>query len=446
MMKCFRLAATLLLIAGVFLGSTAHAIAAANTQTIPLDSVVAVVNDDVITASELDRQLAKVNQQLKLRQIKAPAEDVLRWQVLNHLIDQKVELQTAARAGIEVDDATLDASIEQIAAHNKASLAQLKQLIEKEGISFAEYRAEIRKELIIERLLQREVGGRITISKQEVDKYLHSLAYEKQNILEYHLEDILIELPETPSSAQLQAAQKAADDIMAQLKAGKSFQALALARSTGQEALTGGDLGWRRMEEIPSAFAAVLPAMSPGDVSNPIRTGNGIHLIKLVDKRGNAEIHHTTETQVRHILLKTSSTSRDNELKAELEKIRTEIEQGKSFGEMAKLYSQDTVSAAKGGELGWVKPGMLVLPFEQTMNRLKPGVISEPVKTQFGWHIIQVQGRREKDDTAEYQEQQIRRRLFERQYEENTQLWVKRMRDASSIQILVNPPAGVEKL
>lgn len=409
---------------------------------IPLDSVVAVVNDDVITASELNHQVAKVSKQLASRQIKLPSEDELRWQVLNYLIDQKVELQTAARAGIEVDDATLDASIEQIAAHNKASLAELKKVIENDGLSFGEYRAEIRKEMLVERLLQREIGSRITISKQETDKYLHSLAYEKQNVVEYHLEDILIGLPEAPSSAQLQEAQKIADDIRVQLKQGRNFQELALAKSTGQEALSGGDLGWRRIEEIPTAFASLLSGMKPGDVSDPIRTGNGIHLIKLVDRRGNAGVHHTTETQVRHILLKTSgTTTRDNALKAELERIRTEIEHGASFAEMAKRYSQDTVSALKGGELGWIKPGMLVVPFEQAMNQLKPGIISEPVKTQFGWHIIQVEGRREVEDTAEYQEQQIRRRLYERQYEENTQLWVKRMRDASSVQILIPKPA-----
>lgn len=410
---------------------------ASATTTAPLDGIAAVVNNDVITLSELAKQEDKIKKHITARQIQTPSPLELRAQVLNYLIDRKVELQTAARAGIVVDDETLNAAVESIASKNGLTINELKQTITKDGLSYAEYRDEIRKEMTIERLLQREVGSRIVISKQEVDKYLHSVAYEQQNVREYHLEDILIALPEIPSSKELQAAQKTADDIREKLKNGQSFQELAIAKSNGHEALSGGDLGWRRLEEIPSIFTTTLPSMSAGEVAGPIRTGNGLHLIKLVAIRGNTTTHHTTETHARHILVKTNTLNPDEEIKAKLIKIKGEIENGKSFAEMAKTYSEDTVSALKGGDLGWITPGMLVEPFEKMMNQLKPGLISEPVKTQFGWHIIQVEARREKDDTAEYEEQQIRRRIFERQYEEGNQAWVKRMRDVSYVQIFI---------
>jgi peptidyl-prolyl cis-trans isomerase SurA len=410
-----------------------------SSPTTSLDGIAAIVNNDVITLSELEKQERKIRSHIATRQIQVPKPAELRAQVLDYLINRKIELQTAARAGIVVDDETLNAAIENIAGRNGLTIEQLKQTVTSDGLNFAEYQDEIRSEMTIERLLQREVGSRITISKQEVDKYLHSIAYEQQNVREYRLEDILIALPEIPSSAELQAAQKTADTIREKLKNGQSFAELAIAKSNGHQALSGGDLGWRRLEEIPSIFTTTVPSMRAGEVAGPLRGGNGLHLIKLVAIRGNNTAHHSTETHARHILIKTNAFTPDETIKEKLTKIKGEIENGKSFAEMARTYSEDTVSALKGGDLGWITPGMLVEPFEKAMNQLKPGFISNPVKTQFGWHIIQVDARRDKDDTAEYEEQQIRRRIFERQYEDASHAWIKRMRDASYVQVFIPP-------
>lgn len=408
----------------------------ADNAPAPLDKVVAIVNSDVITQGELNTQLTVVQAQLRASQVPLPSDQELQAQVLNHMIDEKIQLQTAERAGVEVDDEMLDQSIERVAARNQMTMAQFQQALEAEGLNYKNYREQIRKQITVDRILQREVKSRIEVTPQEVDKYLNSVAYAKQNIDEYHLSDILIALPEIPSSAQITAANQKAEAIISELKQGKSFAKLAAAQSAGSEALQGGDLGWRRIEEIPTVFASQITTIKTGEIIGPIRAANGIHILMLNGTRGSIKQHTVAETEVRHILLKNNGLYGDAETQALVAEIRRQIANGADFAEMAKKYSEDKGAAMNGGELGWVTPGVLVPPFEQAMNQLKIGEVSQPVKTQFGWHLIKVEGRRNKDNTEDYQREQIQKFVYERKFQEESQKWTKQMRDASFVEIV----------
>lgn len=401
-----------------------------------LDKVVAIVNDDVLTENELLAKFEIIKQQLANNQTATPNDQELRAQVLNHLIDQKIELQTAARAGIDVEDDTVNKSIEDIAKRNNLTLSAFKQYLTENDFDFNAFHDEIHDQIIIERLLQREIGSRITVTKQEIDKYLNSVAYEQANISEYQLQDILIALPDIPSTEQVRHADLKVNDILQKLQQGKSFEELAIAKSDGGEALQGGSLGWRRIEEIPTIFAEKVQIMEKGEVVGPIRAPNGYHILKLVDIRGTAGQHFTTEFNVKHILLRRDPVTADAVLKANIEKIRAQIENGLPFDEAAKKYSQDPISAAKGGALGWMTGEELVPAFTKAMNEVNVKTLSQPVRTEYGWHIIFVEERRQKEDTKEFQRKKIQKMVFERKYQEESQAWVKKMRDASYVEIV----------
>ncbi len=398
-----------------------------------LDKIVAFVNDDVITQSQLNHEINVVKQRLKRENTPLPPAKTLSDQVLEHLIDQKIELQTAARAGIEVDDAEVNNAIKRIAKTNHMTTAELRKKVTADGMTYSQYRAYIKDQVAVRHLLDQQVGSRIVVSKQEVDNFLNSEAYEARNVTEYHIEDILLALPEVPSSEDLHKAQAKAKTVLSQAKKGTNFKKLAIANSDGQQALQGGDLGWRHIEEIPTIFARKVKHMKEGDVAGPIRTANGYHVIKLAGLKGVNAHHYVTETHPRHILIKTNAVTSDKEIKRELNNIRKQIIHGAEFEKIAEKYSQDTGSATKGGDLGWVTPGMLVPPFELAMNNLKVDQISKPVKSQFGWHIIQVLGRRKVDNTKDVQQDKIRKMIYTRKYEEKAQSFIKQMRDMSYV-------------
>jgi peptidyl-prolyl cis-trans isomerase SurA len=403
-----------------------------------IDQIVAIVNSDVITESELNKEFVQVKTHVA-QQTPIRDEQELRKQVLNQLIDQSVELQTAKKAGIDVDDHELDQAITEITERNHMTLEQLKQKIQAENLNFDDYRATIRKQMIIEKLLQHEVRPRISISKQEVDKYLHSYAFEQQNISEYLIEDILIRLPEIPSSQQLHDAQQQAKQILDKLQHGENFESLAITYSNGNSALQGGSLGWRRLEEIPSVFAEQIRTMQINKVAGPIQTSNGLHIIKLLDTRNETAHHYTQETHVRHILLKPTARKTNDELQAELISIRKQLITKKNdFSQLAEKFSEDRVSAKNGGDLGWINGDEMVPPFTAAMEKLTIGEISTPVKTQFGWHLIQVLERRKIDDTAAFQQRQIEKMLYERNFQEKTLSFIQRMRDVSYVNILLS--------
>lgn len=406
-------------------------------QTIePLDTVVAVVGDDVITQSELDKEVSYIKIQLQRTGTPLPSNAEIEKQVLDRMIDQKLELQMAAKLDITIDDATLDKAINNIATKNQMNIDSLKQTLQKDHVNYDFYKNQVREQLLIQQLLQREVAPRIYISKQDVDNILNSKGYEQAHeALQYNIEDILIALPDEPTSEELAAANKKAAEIVRKLKAGANFQQLAVAQSNGEEALQGGALGWRTPEELPQVFVNAVRGLNAGDVSEPLRTGNGVHVLRLAGVKNNEEKHIVQETEVRHILLKTDAVNNDETVRKELLNLKSQMNSGVGFAPLAEKYSQDPASAIKGGDLGWVKPGDLVLPFEKAMNALAINQISDPVKTEYGWHLIQVLGRRDKDDTQEYKQMQVRRMLFETRMNEKTQDWLRRMRQSTYIKI-----------
>jgi len=402
----------------------------------PLDAMVAIVNSEIISRTELDKEEAFIKSSLENTKTPLPPEDQFRKQVLDHLISQKLQLQMATRLGVALDDATLQDALNTMAKENHQTLEEWKKQLEQKGFSFDEYKNQIKKQLIAEKLIQQEVGGRVYISNEEIKNVLNSEAFEAQHQTQYHLQDILIALPDVPSSEEVQKAQRKAQEILTALKAGKNFQQLAMGQSNGHEALKGGDLGWRSPQELPEVFLQYVKKMAVGEVSPPIRTPNGYHVIKLVEAKGVDSRHFVTETKVRHILLIKNALLTDEEIKTKLNNIRQAVLKGESFADFAEKNSQDPLSASKGGDLGWVKPGVLVPSFEATMNQLKEGELSEPVESQYGWHLIQVEGRKQVDDTVAYRNSQIRRMLFQREFDEKVENWLQEMRQASYVRVM----------
>lgn len=403
-----------------------------------LDKVVAVVNNSVITASELDKQVAMAKKQLLAQRIQLPPDSVVRKQVLQHLIDVDLQLQMAKQHGISVDDAELTQAIERIAAANHATLSQMREEIVKQGMGWNEYRENIRKEMILSNLQQKAVGHDVMITNEQVEQYLKTegdLPVDRTH-LTYHLQNIVIPLADEPTPAQVKKAQATAAQILASIKKGADFSQVALEKSTGDFTLDGGDLGERHLAELPELFAKEVVSMKVGQVSGPLRAGNGLQLIKLVAIGGEQQQHMVTLTHVRHILLKPDANLLPDDVKKQVNNIYQQLKAGKDFAKMAKQYSLDTGSAVKGGDLGWVTPGELVPEFEKTMNKLSLNQVSQPVKTQFGWHLIEVLGRKQQDDSTAFKKQQIRQFLHQRKFAEAVQNWQQHIRTDAYVNIV----------
>lgn len=401
-----------------------------------LDKVVAIVNNSVITASELDAQVELTKKQIIAQKMQLPEQAVLRKQVLQHLIDVDLQLQMAKQHGIIVDSAELNAAIEKIASANHISLSQLREEIEKQGITWREYRDNVRKEMIITRLQQKAVGKDIVVTNDQVEQFLKSSKPIDNSSLTYHLQNIVIPLSEEPNSDEVKKAKEYIKKLLVKIKKGEDFSRLAIEVSSGEMALEGGDLGERHLAELPEIFAKEVVNMKVGQVVGPLRTGNGFQLIKLVAIGGDNQRHVVTETHVRHILIKPAASMLPDEAKNQIKNIYLQIKAGKDFALMAKQYSLDSASAVKGGDLGWVVPGELVPEFEKTMNALPIHKVSKPVKTQFGWHLIEVLERKQKDDSAAYKKQQIRQFLQQRKFSELIQNWQQHIRAEAYVNIV----------
>ncbi|MEW6353922.1 MAG: peptidylprolyl isomerase [Pseudomonadota bacterium] len=400
----------------------------------PLDRILVVVNNDVITQSDLEQQLLTVKQQLQQQNAEAPPDDALRKQVLERLIMRQLQLQRAEETGIRVDDDTLNRTIETIAKQNNLSLAQFREVLARDGFDFANFREDIRKEIIIGRLRQRQIGNQITVTDQEVDNYLATQQSQGTSAGdEYRVAQILIALPEAATPEQIQAAKQKAQQILEQLRSGADFKQTAVAVSQDQLALEGGDLGWRSAGQLPSLFADLAPKMQVGEISELIRSPSGFHIIKLIDKRGETE-HVVKQTMVRHILIRTNEITSDQDARTRLEQLKQRVEGGEDFAALARSNSEDGASAVNGGSLGWVNPGDLVPRFEEAMNGLEPGQVSEPIQTQFGWHLIQVVERREHDNTDEVKRSKAREIIRNRKGEEELQSWLRSLRDEAYIE------------
>lgn len=398
----------------------------------PIDRVVAVVNDEVITETELDREVRTVKKRLSEQNIPVPAADLLRSQVLNRLITKHLQLQLAKKTGIRVDDETLNKTIERIASQNKMTLPELRDVIERDGFNFADFREDIRDEVAISRLKQRQVESNIVVTDQEIDQFIaNQLVGDNANDT-FHLAHILVAVPEAAGPDKVQTFRDKAEKIKKMLSGGADFSKVAIEYSDGRQALDGGDLGWRKAKELPTIFARIVPHMKVGEVSDIIRSPSGFHIIKVLG-RHRGERHMITEHHVRHILIGTNDVVDDNTAREKLLKLRQRIVSGADFAELARANSQDKGSVAKGGDLGWVKPGEVDPDFERAVESLKPGEISMPFKTQFGWHIVQLVATRKVDDTEDYNRAKAREAIRQRKVDEQYQQWLRRLRDEAYV-------------
>lgn len=406
------------------------------TAAEPLDQVVAVINDDVITASELDTQVEVLRKQLMAKKANIPAENVLRKQVLHHLIDINLQLQLAKNNNLAVDSTELNEAIAKIAASNHLSITELRQALSQQGLNWEMYRDNIRKEMLISRVQQKAIGQQVVVSAQQIEDYLKSVQNSKKNQQTYHLQNIVIPLPEEPTTQQVQQAQKKAHVLLNKIKNGADFSQLAIAESSGEYALEGGDLGERHLPELPTLFANKVVTMQVGEVAGPLRTGNGFQLIKLVSV-GKEEAHHqVTKTHVRHILLKQDPNHTAQEAQKQINNIYQQLKSGKDFALMAKQYSLDAASAIHGGDLGWVTGEELVPDFTKAMDALPLHTISKPVKTPFGWHLIEVLARKTVDDSDAFQRQQVHQFLQQRKFTEAVQNWLQHIRADAYVQVI----------
>jgi len=406
----------------------------ATAAILPVDRIVAIVNDDVILESELNTRLKTIQGQLQQRNTQAPPADVLRRQVLERLIVSRLQLQAAERGGIRIDDKTLNASVSRIANQNGMSLGQFRAAIEADGFSFAVFREDIRKEMIVSRLMQRRVRQRVNITEQEIDNFLATNKNRSQGNQEYRLSHILISLPEAASAEQIDAAKSKANTVISRLRAGTNFKQVAAASSDGQQAFDGGDLGWRKVAQLPSIFTDVVTEMQKGDISEPIRSPSGFHIIKLSDVRGAEQRHMVKQTLARHILIRQNELTSDDDARIRLQQLLIRLEAGEDFAALARAHSDDRGSAARGGDLGWSSPGALVPRFEQEMDKLSAGQISQPFRTQFGWHIVQMLDRRDHDDTEAFLRSKARKLIRDRKTEDATEAWLRRIRDEAFVE------------
>ncbi|MDO9161612.1 MAG: peptidylprolyl isomerase [Methylococcaceae bacterium] len=399
-----------------------------------LDTIVAVVEDDVILERELQDEVLAVVQRIQASKSEIPPNYVLRKQVLEKMIVDKLQRQLAEKAGINVSEEMLNSSVADIAQRNNMSVEQFREELARQGMDYAAFLNNMRNEIVINQLRGREIGGRIKVTDREVDHYLETQDKIGDASIQYHLGHILVAVKEGASASEIQKALAKAGDIVNKLRAGADFTQMAMTQSDDANALKGGDLGWRTMSEMPTLFVTDASNMTTGDIGGPIRSPSGFHIIKMLETKGVGQ-HTIVKTKVRHILIKTNELIDDAEAKKRLLALKQRITDGDDFAGLARTHSDDKGSALKGGSLDWVGPNDLVKPFEEAMSKLAINEISEPVQTQFGWHLIQVLDRENKDDSSDYRKNQVRDAIRKRKIEEETELWLRKLRDEAYVEI-----------
>jgi peptidyl-prolyl cis-trans isomerase SurA len=417
------------------LGVSLYTGAAIAQQPQPLDHIVAVVNDEIISASMLEREVTLFQEEVRRqeRSVRLPPLDILHKQVLERLILQRLQLQLAAQTGIRVDDNEINDALANIAQQNSVSLEQLRTLLHSDGYDFAEFRDNIQQELVMRRLRQRQTAKNVTVTEREIDEFLSNQSQQGNLNEQYHLRHILIALPDEATPQVLEEQRKKADKIIAQLRQGADFHEIAMTVSDSAQALEGGDLGWRESGELPPLFAQAARTMKIGEIQGPLRNPGGFHIIKLENKR-SAQQMVITQTRARHILLKLSEVMSDNDAQLRLHTLRERLIGGDNFAEVAAAHSQDPVSAANGGDLGWLDPGALVPEFEQIMDTLAPNELSQPFKTSYGWHLLQVQERRRHDNTEQALRSLAAQQIRQRKGEEELQRWLRQLREEAYVE------------
>ena len=400
----------------------------------PLDRIIAVVEDDVILEGDLRREIVAIVEKIQASNTAMPPDYVIKKQVLEKMIIEKLQRQLAERAGISLSEEMLTNSATDIAQRNNMTLEQFKQELQKQGMSYQGFLENMRNEIVINQLRGKEIGERIKVTDREVEHFIETEDKGGEGLGQYHLGHILIAVKEGASADLIQKAKIKADQLVKDLRTGQDFTKTAMSVSDDDNALKGGDLGWRGKNDVPSLFVDVASKMSAGDVSDPIRSPSGFHIIKMLELKG-VGAHMITKSKVRHILIKTNELVDDAEAQKRLEGLKQRVADGDDFATLARSHSDDKGSALKGGSLDWVGPDDLVKPFQEAMDKLALNEISEPVQTQFGWHLIQVLERENKDNTSDFKKNQIRDIIRKRKIEEETELWLRRLRDESFVEI-----------
>ncbi len=403
-------------------------------EVVKMDRIIAIVDQSVITEQELADRMHTVRAQLEKQGTELPPQNILEKQILERLIADSLQLQLAAQTGLKVDDTQLDKTIERIAEQNKLSVDEFKVVLEKDGISMHKFREDIRNEITIARLREREIDNRLNVSEGEVDNYLTTQANRGEENDEFEISHIMIRTPEDSSPEDLQKAKTKTEKVLRQLTDGTSFTQVSAAFSDAPNALEGGTMGWKGGSQLPALFLDTVKGMQPGEVSKPIRSPNGFHILKLTNRRSGTSSLVISQTHARHILIKLSEVVSEKDGKRKMDVIKERIDNGAKFEELARQYSEDG-SANNGGDLGWVNPGDTVPPFEKAMNALRVGEVSEPVLSPFGWHIIQVLERRQQDMTKEASRLKARQEIRARKSEEAYQDWIRELRDRAFVEL-----------
>lgn len=405
----------------------------------PLNRIVATVNDNVVLESELNNRETMVADQLREQNAQLPSAAALRKQVLDRLIIENLQLQLAERSGVRIDDETLNKNLQAMAGQNDMTLDEFRLVLEQDGFNYVAFREQFRNQLTMNRIRQQMVDNRVEVTEQEIDNLLATAATFNDQSREYHLGHILISVPEAANPEEIKHGKARADDILERLRNGADFEQTAIAESDGQQALNGGDLGWRKTGQLPSFFSDVVGQLKVGQISNAIRSPSGFHIVKILDIRGDQR-HIIKQTKARHILLRPDTLVSEEDIKIRIRQLHDRIVQGEDFGPLARAHSQDPGSGSEGGELGWVTPGKMVPEFEKAMNALNVGEVSQPIKSRFGYHLIQVTDRREQDDTKDYRRTRARESIRQRKTDEELEIWLRRLRDESYVEYHLSEP------
>ncbi|MCW3173016.1 peptidylprolyl isomerase SurA [Shewanella subflava] len=401
----------------------------------PLDHVAVQLNDGIILESEISNMIANVTANAKKSNQTLPSAEALRTQVIERLILTRLQLQTAERIGLSIGDLQLDQTIENIAREQKATVAEMQQELEKDGVSFNQYREQLREEITLGEIQRIQVQRRIQVSPQEVSSLVKLIQEQGLKDVEFQIGHILIEIPNDPTSEQLESSSKRADIVLKRLNDGEDFRSTAIASSSGPKALEGGIWDFMNINEMPTLFAEVIAGAKKGQIFGPIKSGSGFHIIKVMDTRG-LQTQEIDEVKSRHILLKPSPILSDDRAQAMLASFLKDIRSGNAdFDKLARQYSEDPGSASKGGELGWAEPSLYVPEFSQTLASLAPGQISEPFRTTHGWHIVQLEDRRKTDATDKFNSNRAHQLIFRRKFNEELQNWLDEMRSDAYIEI-----------
>lgn len=425
---------TLLLSACLAVAPAAFAVEPLSQRGILLDRVVAVVNDGILLQSQLEFQTAMIVQQLRAQGSQLPPQEVLEQQVLEQLIVEEVQMQRAQRLGVRVPDGMLNSALARVAERNGMSLSELPAAMASQGVDYTRYREDMRREMTLEALHQRDVVAKITVSDREIERFLEREEANAGDQVDFDLSHILIAVPSSATPQDLQGAEEKISMIHDRLIAGESFVELAVAHSDGQNALDGGNLGWRKGAQLPSSFFDVVRDLEPGQFSTPVRSPSGFHILMVNDVRGAEQII-VLQTHTRHILMRPNEILDDQVVRQKLTQIRERIQGGEDFGDIARLESEDVGSAMKGGDLGWTSPGTFVPIYEDTVARMAPGQLSEPIRTDFGWHLIELLDRKERDTTEEVKRDRAIQAIRAGKQEQETEIWLRQLRDEAYVEI-----------